>query len=287
VVDSRRCGKALCHDVQVTCGGIPVRKARIREREVAEPRGAVIFATGVYGVEEYDDEPERKKTLETMIAAGYETFEIQWGGGRQGWGAGAEGAGFEAAMCGYAAIVRWIAAERAGRPQVVCAQGNSGAAQQIAYGLTTYGLGDVLDLAVLSGGPPITDIVELCFAPTRLPRDKLWRQNGRRIADEMMGWEGKGDYCKKAEGTADAVAAARRDSLVPPQEGRVYDFPATRVFFVESERDKSAPQGKLFHDAITSHKVWETVPGNEHGVDRTLPGAARIREILLGECREP
>ncbi len=286
VASSRSCGDALCHDLQVTCGGIPARKVRIREHEVNGAKGAVVFATGVYGTEEYDDEPEREKTLEMMVTAGFEAFEIQWGEGRKGWGAGAEGAGFEAAMCGYAAIIRWITAERADHPQVVCAQGNSGAALQIAYGLSSYGLGEILDLAVLSGGPPISDIAELCFAPTRLPPAKLQRQNGRRISDTMMGWEGKGDYCKKAKGTAEAVAAARRDSLVPSRTGRSYDFPATLLVFVEAERDKSTPQGKLYHDVVTSEKVWEIIAGNQHGVDRTLPGAARIREILVAECRE-
>ena len=102
-----------------------------------------------------------------------------------------------------------------------------------------------------------------------------------------MGWEGRGDYCKKARGPEEAVAAARRDSLVPPRAGRVYDFPATRVVFVESEGDKSTAQGRLYHDAVASQKVWEVLPGREHGVDRSLPGAARIREILVAECRQP
>ena len=139
---------------------------------------------------------------------------------------------------------------------------------------------------MLSGGPPITRIDKYCFEVRGGARPGLWREHGRQIVDYVLGWEGQGDFCKNGEATRETMFAALRQSLTSSRSERVFAYPRTRVAFVESEGDKSTRQGRLYYDAVLSQKTWEIVSGNQHGVDRTLPGAERIRELLVNECRE-
>lgn len=298
VESSGACGQdRVCHRLRVTCGGLAARGAEVTEYEVPASRGTVIVATGVYGNRPYDGYVERQATLQALSAAGFEVFALRWSDGKKGWGSTAEGAGYEAPMCGYNAIVRWLAAARADRPEVLCAQGNSGAALQIAYGLAVYGLGDMLDLAVLTGGPPLTRIDEYCFAPTRRTKQQLWKANGRRITDYLMGWQGSGDHCKNATGDATAKAALQATGLLPAQIPRAagenvgasdrqrrFDYPHTHLVFLLSEGDKSLPQARLYYDAVTSPKTWHTLPGRAHGVDREAATAPEVRRQLIAAC---
>lgn len=284
VLRSRPCGDSICHDLQVRCGGIEPREVRVRETEVAPARGAVVFATGVFGSQPYDQYPERVATLEAARAAGLETFEIQWGGGRLGWGRGAAGAGYANALCGTAEIVRWLAGERADQPKRLCAQGNSGAALQFAYGLAAFGLEDTLDLAVLSGGPPLVRAADYCFGRAKLPKAKRWKDNGRRMTDYILGFEGEGDFCKEASSTPEALAAMATSDLVTDAAPRDYAYDRTRLIFLQAERDKSTSQARLFYDVVTSKKTWRLLPGGRHGVDREPATASVVRDTLIAEC---
>lgn len=284
LIRSRPCGESLCHDLRVTCGGIAPREARVRETEVQPSRGAVVFATGVFGSQPYDQFPERVATLEAVQKAGLETFEIQWGGGRLGWGRGAEGMGYSAALCGASEIVRWLVAERADQPGRLCAQGNSGAALQFAYGLAVFGLEDVLDLAVLSGGPPLVHAATYCFDRGKPPKQQRWKDNGRRMTDYILGFEGKGDFCKEARAVPQALTAMAASDLVTETVPRDFTYPGTKVVFLEAEHDKSTSQAKVFHDAITSEKSWRLLPGGRHGVDREPATARVVRQTLIAEC---
>lgn len=293
VLGSSSCGpQQTCHRLRVTCGGLEPRGAEVREYEVATSVGTVVVATGVYGNRPYDQYVERQRTLDALREAGFEVFALRWSDGKLGWGSTAEGTGYEAPMCGYSSVVRWLAAERADRPEVLCAQGNSGAALQIAYGLSVYGLGDLLDVAVLSGGPPLVRIDQFCFRPTRQKQAQRWRANGRRITDYLMGWDGAGDHCKNALGDDSAVAALQTTGLLPESleqataDGRQrrFHFPTTQLLFVQSEGDKSASQARLYYDAVTSQKSWHALPGRAHGVDREAPSAAAVRRHLIEAC---
>ena len=58
--------------------------------------------------------------------------------------------------CRYATVARWIYdnLHEGGEETLFAAQGNSGGAAQIAFGLAHYGLDEIIDLANLGGGPP-------------------------------------------------------------------------------------------------------------------------------------
>ncbi|HAX69163.1 MAG TPA: hypothetical protein PK152_04990 [Anaerolineales bacterium] len=283
------CGRGRCYTLEVVCAGLPARTAQVRHIQALEPRGTIFFTTGSEGNLFYAEMGGiALETVKTVTQAGFETFEIAWQG-RDGWMAGAEGAGYTNALCGYAAVVRFVLENLAAQSEYVLAQGNSGGGMQIAYGLAVYGLEDVLDVAILSGGPPVSRLDVACFGTDdEALKPAVWPPTvqGLERTDWLMGWQGNGDYCSSHAAPQEIIAQAQADSLVPPDGARRdYGYPNTRVYFVNSEADKTAAdeQGRLYFIAILSEKFWLEISGREHEISMTEDGAALIRQILLGQ----
>lgn len=295
VVSSEPCvlWNAECHQLGVTCAGIPERQVEVREYQVENPVGAAVFTTGGVGTGAYSARgPEPVRTMETLLHAGYEVFEVTWQD-ESGWAAGVNSGGYKRAMCGFAQVIEWIAATRADHPSVMCAEGNSGGSFQIAYGLSVYGLEDLLDMVILTGGPPVSRVDVACFG-TDDPalQDAVWPDQMARtwagsLTDGLMGWVGSGDYCKSGSGPEDALGALQATSLVSPTEPRDYTFPQTKVNFVNSEGDgtRSNHQGRIYYEQITSPKAWHEIAGTAHGIPGTAEGARISRDLYLKECR--
>lgn len=222
------------------------------------------------------------QTVEKMRVEGYETYEVNWKGER-GWGTDISGQGLKKPMCAYAELVRWIATNLADNPDVMGATGGSAGSWQIAYGLALYGLEDIFDVVVLTGGPAAADMVYLCYG-------KEADSFGGAMA-YVMGWVK--DYCgndslfRQGERLEWTVAALQAENIVStlPGDLRDYHYPHTKVAFVEDERDPATELGKIYHDAITSEKSWVVLPGVGHGVDGDPIGAATIQEVLLEGLR--
>ncbi len=295
VISKEACDREICEQVAVSCEGLTDRVANVRRFDGQGKRGTVIFTTGGNGRGRYNKLPMRKRTQTELLAAGFEVFQVEWLGD-EGWVTGAWGSGFSRGTCAYAELVRWIVAERAANPAVVCAQGNSGGSIQSSYGLAVHGLEDLLDMVVMSGGPPVTRLDRYCFEGNDRraerrgdgPARKI-ASTGRTLIDQMMGWEGVEDHCKRVEEVppADVLERVQRDSLVPPfgDVARDYDYPKTKVNFVESVGDDAAAQGRIYFEALQSAKAWHDIPGDVHSVDSTEAGSKKIVELFEAECR--
>ena len=90
--------------------------------------------------------------VDTFVNDGFVTVEIQWE--QPGIWEGDSRA--ITLACRYATAARWIYdnLHEGGEETLFAAQGNSGGAAQIAFGLAHYGLDEIIDLANLGGGPP-------------------------------------------------------------------------------------------------------------------------------------
>ena len=70
--------------------------------------------------------------------------------------------------------------------------------------------------------------------------------------------------------------------LLSIEETRDYDYPNTKVVFIEGELDEAAVNSaKIFYGVITTDKTWIVLPGVGHGVPNSDEGAAMIQEALL------
>jgi hypothetical protein len=294
VVSKEACEKEICEEVAVSCEGLAERRAIVRRFKSHGDRGTVIFTTGGNGRGRYNKLPMRRRTQTELQASGFEVFQVEWQGD-EGWVTGVWGSGFSRGTCAYAELVRWIVGERASNPSVACAQGNSGGSIQNSYGLAVHGLEDVLDMVVMSGGPPVTRLDLYCFGDPERVREhgpveeREIASTGRTLVDQVMGWAGVGDHCKRAYDSppADALERAQRDSLVSPSSDvvRDYDYPRTKVNFVESAEDAAAEQGRAYFEVLQSAKAWYLVPGGVHSVDSTEAGSKLIVDLFENECR--
>ena len=143
-----------CTNLVVTCPSVPAASATLRRW--AEPgtadRGTMLLTTGGDGAL-FTTQVSTLATsmIATFTADGLSVVELAWqppgiwGGPRA-----------RTLACRYATAAKWVNENlhTGGRGALFAAQGTSGGASQIAFGLAHYGIADFLELANLGGGPP-------------------------------------------------------------------------------------------------------------------------------------
>jgi hypothetical protein len=271
-----------CYTVGVNCNNLPERKALVRVKHNEDSKGTIILTTGGLGTGVYGNPRKANQDIvDTLIENGYETFEVAWQG-EHGWAEGSFGEGFKNVMCAYADVVKYISRDLANNNEVMCSHGNSGGSMQIAYGLTLYDLEEYLDLAILSGGPPTADSVDICRGIVGADETMNW----------VMGYTAPNNWCSLGLGDDlpdNIVLELEKESIVSEVTGELRDFlyPKTKVAFIEGGNDQSnANRGLRYYDAITTSKSWIVLPGVGHSVHKNDDGAAAIIEEFLGNCVE-
>src|SRR5438105_4228997 len=146
---------STCLRLVIGCPSIAGADAMLRVRRPSasfENRGTIVLTSGGEGTALPSTE---SRFGPAMVAAftslGLIAVEIAWtppgiwGGPRA-----------RTLACRYATAVNWIHEHIhvAGKAALFAAQGSSGGAAQIAFGLAHYGLSTLVDLANLAGGPP-------------------------------------------------------------------------------------------------------------------------------------
>lgn len=140
----------------VTCPDVDDAFAELR---LARPqadvthKGTIVLSTGGKGTFQYYVLADyiAGQMVNTFLNDGLVTVELKWE--EPGiW----EGARAIAFACRYATVALWTYdnLHEGGEETIFIAQGNSGGAAQIAYGLAHYRLWEIIDLANLGGGPP-------------------------------------------------------------------------------------------------------------------------------------
>jgi len=280
------CDGEVCLTLKVDCLGLASREAIVRTARNDAARGAVFFQTGGGGGGYYGGRPALSdaapggETVLALRAAGFETFEVSWQG-QFGWAFDNPGAGLKAVMCAYAELLRWVTEDWASNGEVVGVTGNSGGSMQIGYSLAIHNLEEIVDVAVLSGGPPTSDAWDVCFGSG--PRGEP-AGGTSALMDHVFGWLDNGNYCQMGAGPDFAQEITRRESIVSDEPGEVRDFdhPNTIVSFVEGGQDQAnIRRAEKYFNAITSAKTWDVLPDVPHAVHNNPDGAAKIRERML------
>jgi len=292
---------SVCYRISVSCLGNNPENASLRVYQPEQSKGMVIFTSEHAGTTFYggpllnrtanNDVKNSADIVLSVREAGFETVEIKWHG-QFGWVNNNPGVGLNESMCVYAEVVKWLQKNVANNKNVMCATGNSAGSMQIGHSLALHNLEEVLDLAVLTGGPPTSSSVNICYPeyPGKMKRnEQKWSGVGGVLAlmDHVMGWYNNGDYCEWAEGPEFTVEALDRTSIVSTYDDEVrdYNYPNTVVAFVEGGDDyRNIPRAQKYFDAITTQKSWTVLEGVSHGVHRVEKGARAIKEELLARC---
>ena len=261
---------------------IETRQVMVNAYHRENSNGAVILGTGEMGNSFYSSYGQPAiNTITTLYNAGYEVYEIKWLG-EKGWATNARGCGYHNAVGAYSELVEHLHANYFDNPNRVFANGNSGGAVQIAYGLAKYNLENILTMVVLSGGPPISDLQNGIFCDGSEPI--CWPDGigGFIFTDYLMAWDGNGDYCYHREAPEYIQAQLDPVSLITSLDFRDYHY-STFVNFVQSDDEINADhQAELYFDEITSQKDWHFLDSiTEHSIPGTYLGAQKIQELIL------
>ena len=289
LISTEKCSDMTCYNLEVTCSDIPPTKIQVIQHTNHNSKGTIIFSTGGGGATPYNELPTREKTLTTLLNEGFEIYEIVWAK-PGGWFVN-DGVGFKDALCGYSSAVNWIAGTIADNPTLMCAQGNSGGGLQIAYGLSVYGLEDLFDMVILTGGPPISKLDSNCFESDDPEQSRYFfseDNGGREKTDIIMGWKRDGKYCQKQISNSEIITALQKTSLISETEYRDYNFPFTKVNFVNSYDDPtdSHEHGKFYYEQIETEKAWYDIDEMIHVVDGSTQGSEKILDLFRHECKD-
>ncbi len=263
--------------LRTTVPGIPDADCALRFfRGSGSNSGTVMLHSGTTGAEYISSSPEGLEFVANLIVRGYTVVDRKWLGG---WFA----AGYsirEAAQRG-ALVADWVmttGGTGGGLQGPFRAYGNSGGAAEVAYGLTSYGMGDRWDRVVLGGGPPMTRLQYLCASPP----PAAWLQE----AEAALQPYASQFTCSPMTWTDPATVVCPVISGVAPgalAEASVLHPGATTSFGCEvsmllgsNDCTVATPQAAVFFTAISSAKTISIVPGGEHFMPATAGGRAAI-----------
>jgi hypothetical protein len=160
-----------------------------------------------------------------------------------------------------------------------CLHGNSGGASQVGYSLSLYGLGSIVDAAVMSGGPPHAALARGCLGE---PGYAYIGTPARHI-DMSYGFPRGGGPCERQ----DASFKQKWDEDSLETAGGVYKFLRTRIvfLFVAQEDTVGPAHGKVYfqklEDAGSPNVISQTIPGTQHEIEYFPAGQDALEEALL------
>ena len=251
-------------------------------KPVSPSKGALVLSTGGFGTNFYGIGLETNTTINFAVNIGLETYEIKWFG-EQGWGTGVAGAGYPNAVRAYGSIVRYLKKNEMTNAKNVIAHGGSGGSFQIAYNLTRFNLEKDVKHAILSAGPPTSNLQQAIFGDKTLK--SYWPDGigGFRITDYIHGWDNQGNYCQNRTKTPPAFVLDILDksSLLSATITPDFSYETNLIFINTNDVTNADGQGRLYFEAIQSQKEWHYLPNEtSHDVGGINAGANKIREIL-------
>ncbi len=307
-----------CAEVVVGCP--PAENRPVQLRITTPPSGTPIVGTVVFGLggsgrgfyesakRNADPDLPAAEMLDRLNLAGYRVIQRSWrdrpNDDPGGWINGSTS--LRTSACRYATLMGWIydqAPLHDPSSQAFCAVGQSGGGSEIAYGLATYGLENLIDMAVLTGGPPHGRIDGGCDATSM-----AWEQTCNANLETLGICPEQGPdrhACFFSEQSIERNVDAAFDLRTPPDDEPCagvdtptliangvlspiadLDHPLTHVAFLIGERDcNTAPSmGSSYILALLGNSTgpanFAVLPGVSHTVPAFDDGAAAIEAAL-------
>jgi hypothetical protein len=256
---------------------------RITEPAAGVPfRGTVVMGSGRGGDTFYAGQ-QGKILVQEVAAMGFRVVDRAWDG-ENGWST--KEAGFLKESCRYATLLTWIHDHLHKQGKFV-ATGNSGGSAEISYALTTWGRGDILDVAIPSSGPPLGHMDLACvnrpspewasLCASIVPKGVMECTPGCLLA---LG------VCRET-GPSPTPQQLLEDSVVHP--GAVLNYPKTKVYFLYGAHDCGGDRpssgepvtiGLTYATKVTSQKAIRFVPHTPHALYSTPEGRAAIEKAI-------
>jgi hypothetical protein len=273
-----------CVSFTVTCQDIVSITGKLAIGPAASAtRGIAVFFTGGAGTEYYSDYQDVAGWMQGLRDSGVGIVQVKWD--RNWWGHSSNlKAGLVNQSCRPATIIKYIhqtyyAPLGMGRKAFILT-GNSAGSSQIAYSLAYYGLENIIDVAVLSAGPPHSALHKSCM--NSLAEEDYWFNSSKRSeVDDSYGIRDNGP-CLLSDSRwiptwiSDSVAYSGYD----------YHYPNTLVHQIIGAQDpKMIATAGDYRERIvqagTPHSKWQVVPNTPHAVFETREGRDAIGQVIL------
>jgi hypothetical protein len=282
-----------------TCYGFEVQAPGVTKNErgflavapyKGTPRGLVMFFTGGGGDEWWTrgSSSEQHQLAEELRSLGFAIVQLRW---KVNWLISSPGndAGTAHLGCRPATVIKYVydnfylplgIPKQTGKAGF-CISGNSGGSTQVSYALSHYGLENIIDVAIPTGGPPHAVLNKSCM--NRPDEQAYWFPlDTRKFIDEgFCFFDGNGP-------------AARNDASFVPRwlaesvatGGSDYTHPTTRIHFLVGQTDVNMqPLSRDYFDRLknagTPFLSYDIVPNTGQGVQGTAEGSAAIKQAIL------
>ncbi len=245
-------------------------------------RGTVVLGTGAGGATFMSKTPAAAALAHELAAQGFLVVDRKW---LTGWFS--TGMSVKQQSSRYATLITWIR-KNLHREGAFCAYGSSGGSAEIAYALSTWRRGAILDVAVLGGGPPMSRLDFLCLDPAE------WTKLGPPAALEgILECTLLTTNPKIDAGLCQIIAPGlnprelQLDSILHP--GAELDYPGTivRGLFGTGDCTTAVPLGLMYVQSVTSRKSFSFVPETQHRVQMSELGREAIVATLLAATDLP
>lgn len=268
-----------CRQLQVACPGVKTITVQVRITEPAAGvpyRGTVVMGSGGSGNVFYAGPEGGRPLVEDIAAMGFRVVDRAWDGG---WPTQEGGLIQESGR--YATLLTWIHdhIHKGGR---FVATGNSGGSAEISYALTTWGRGDILDVAIPTSGPPLGRLDYACvrqispewasLCSSIIPKGVMECESGCMLGPNNA-------VCKQV------VPNPTQEQLLEDSvmhSGAVVNYPKTKVYFLYGAHDcgEPVPIGLTYATKVTSWKEIRFVPHTPHALFSTPEGRAAIKTAI-------
>jgi len=220
--------------------------------------------------------------MNDLVAAGFTAVEIRWDD-PGGWVAGATGP--RRLACRYATLARdlYNRVHVGAAASPFCATGTSAGASQIAYALSHYALGSIVDMVEMAGGPPHARLDYGCFCSSGVPLTgpcddvpPFCYNSNSKLFDSSYGepWCTNKDVTKASIFVSDSVLSGNLS----------YPTTYTRLLIGEHDGGSGASHGLLWFRAVNGRKDSACVPDAGHLLPDFFSGYTALKSDLLNHC---
>lgn len=289
----------VCSGLEVMCPGV-TNSAKgylaVAAHTQGTPRGLIMFFTGARGTNWWSSRSEAYTLAEELRALGFTIAQVRW---EDSWLVSSPGndAGTARLGCRPATVIRHVydnyylplgvRLSRIGQAGF-CVTGNSGGASQVSYALSHYGLENILNVVIPTGGPPHSALAKSLL--NNPGEEGYWYSlDTRRFIDEGFGFsDGNGPGARQ-----DPAFTSRWLAESVATGGSDYNHPTTRIHFIIGENDATGQQvvSSDYSNRLRSEGspfvTVEIVPDTPHSITGTAAGRAALKAAILADQGPP
>ena len=265
-----------------------VKIGMIRIKEPTEDiKGTIALYSGGLGTHFLGSWGSSMMLADTLLRAGFRVISVRY---EEGWFTGSPGnlEGFRKLAVHPANVTKYIHEEWVEPDKPFVLYGSSGGAAQIAYMLSFYGIDQIADAAIITGGFWMGRLDLGCFDKDPLNAHLYYHNRAASAIDLSFGFD------RRTKGPCESRDSSftnlYRNSSI--SFGGNYFYPDTRVYLLYGGNDRvgALNQGLTYYHQLvkhnTPHLYMQVIDGAPHSILRDSTGYKLIQDMALAQIHQ-